>query len=75
MPRVAEKVRSVWRLVEQRFDLSKKPHVLELRLEADRGAEFPCPVCGRMCKPHDFKEFMWRHLNFFQHHCAIRCHG
>ena len=71
MPRVAEKVRSVWRLVEQRFDLSKKPHVLELRLEADRGAEFPCPVCGRMCKPHDFKEFTWRHLNFFQHHCAI----
>jgi len=60
-----------WRLVEQRLDVSEKPHVLKLRLEADRGAKFPCPVCGRSCKAHDFKEFTWRHLNFFQHHCEI----
>jgi len=60
-----------WRLVDQRLDTSQQPHVLEILLEADRGAEFPCPECGRPCKAHDFKEFKWRHLNFFQHHCVI----
>ncbi|GAU09369.1 transposase [Desulfoplanes formicivorans] len=24
-----------------------------------------------MCKAHDFKEYTWRHLNFFQHHCYL----
>jgi hypothetical protein len=28
-------------------------------------------VCGRPSKAHDFAEFTWRHLNFFQHHCYI----
>lgn len=60
-----------WRLADQRLDTSKQPHVLEIFLEADRGAEFPCPECGASCKAHDFKEFTWRHLNFFQHHCLI----
>lgn len=60
-----------WRLVEQRLDTGRRPHVLEIRLEADRGALFPCPDCGAACKAHDFKEFTWRHLNFFQHHCFI----
>ena len=32
---------------------------------------FPCPDCGKACKAHDFGEFTWRHLNFFQHHCYI----
>lgn len=60
-----------WRLADQRLDTGRHPHVLEILLEADRGAEFPCPECGRLCKAHDFKEFTWRHLNFFQHHCLI----
>jgi transposase len=60
-----------WRLADQRLDTSRQPHVLEILLEAERGAEFACPVCGRACKAHDFKEFTWRHLNFFQHHCEI----
>lgn len=64
-------VASPWRLVDQRLDLDKHPHVLEILLEAERGAEFSCPDCGRRCKAHDFKEFSWRHLNFFQHHCLI----
>ncbi|KHK00170.1 Mobile element protein [Desulfovibrio sp. TomC] len=24
-----------------------------------------------MCKPHDYQEFTWRHLNFFQHYCYL----
>jgi transposase len=60
-----------WRLVGQRLDTSKRRHILEITLEAARGARFPCADCGRLCKAHDFKAFTWRHLNFFQHHCHI----
>ena len=40
-------------------------------IKTDRDTEFLCPVCGRLCKAHDFKTMTWRHLNFFQHHCYI----
>jgi transposase len=60
-----------WRLASQRLDVERRPHVLEIFLEADRGALFACPECGRACKAHDFKDCTWRHLNFFQHHCLI----
>lgn len=60
-----------WRIVGQQLDTSVQPYCLKIKIKADRGAEFPCPVCGRMCKAHDFKEKTWRHLNFFQHHCYI----
>jgi transposase len=60
-----------WRLVGQRLDTTQQPGVLNLEVAADRGALFPCPVCNKSCKAHDFAEFTWRHLNFFQHHCTI----
>ena len=60
-----------WEIVGQLFDMSVEPNQLKIRLQAARGTEFPCPVCGRMCKAHDYKEKTWRHLNFFQHHCCI----
>jgi len=60
-----------WKLVDQRLDTSKQPHELHLTIKAERGAQYPCPVCGALCKAHDFKEKQWRHLNFFQHHCYI----
>lgn len=60
-----------WQIVSQRLDTDKVPHELHLTLSSDRGASHPCPCCGRNCKPHDFLEFTWRHLNFFQHHCYL----
>src|SRR6202162_2314092 len=60
-----------WRLVNQRLETGKQPHHLLLEVAADRGSLFPCPVCGKPCKAHDFAEFTWRHLNFFQHPCDI----
>lgn len=60
-----------WKLVGQRLDTDKRPNELHIEVAADRGARFPCPDCGRSCKAHDFGEFTWRHLNFFQHHCYI----
>jgi transposase len=60
-----------WQLVSQQLDTGKQPHELHLEVAAERGSLFPCPVCGKACKAHDFAEFTWRHLNFFQHHCFI----
>src|SRR3546814_14095517 len=60
-----------WRLGSQHLDTSKSPHELHLHLESDRGTTFACRECGRSCKAHDFGEFRWRNLNFFQHHCYI----
>lgn len=60
-----------WEIAGQLLDTSKSPHELRLTIAAGRGTLFPCPVCGKLCHAHDFKEMTWRHLNFFQHHCYI----
>ena len=60
-----------WKIIDQKLDTAKSPHELHIRISADRGSKFPCPECGEFCKAHDFKEFTWRHLNFFQHHCYL----
>ncbi len=60
-----------WKLVGQRLDTDKRSKELHIELAAERGALFPWPYCARPCKAHDFAEFTWRHLNFFQHHCTI----
>ncbi|EKD98675.1 MAG: hypothetical protein ACD_23C00315G0001, partial [uncultured bacterium] len=60
-----------WKLVGQRVDTGKQPHEVYLEVTADRGAEYPCPECGRLCKARDFQEFTWRHLNIFQYHCYV----
>jgi len=60
-----------WRVVDQRLDTGKQPNELHLAVAAQPGARFPCPTCGRLCKPHDWKETRWQHLNFFQHACFV----
>jgi transposase len=60
-----------WRVIDQRLETDKQPNELHLAIAAEPGARFPCPTCGRLCKPHDWKELSWRHLNFFQHACII----
>jgi len=60
-----------WKVMSQRLDTEHSPTELHLEISADRGAEYPCPKCGESCKAHDFKEYTWRHLNFFQHHCYL----
>jgi len=64
-------LRAPWKLAGQRLDIEKRPHELHLDVVAGRGALFPCSECGRTCKAHDFADFTWQHLNFFQHHCFI----
>lgn len=60
-----------WEISGQLLDTDKTPHELRLAIQARRGTQYSCPVCGALCHAHDFKEMTWRHLNFFQHHCYI----
>ncbi|CAO0819861.1 hypothetical protein DFAR_1150019 [Desulfarculales bacterium] len=57
------------------MDTDKQPHEIFLEVAADRGAEYPCPKRGRLCKAHDLHEFTCRHLNLFQHHCYVTARG
>ncbi|CAO0822945.1 hypothetical protein DFAR_330003 [Desulfarculales bacterium] len=57
------------------MDTDKQPHEVFLEVAVDRGAEYPCPECGRLCKAYDLHEFNWRHFNFFQHHCCVTARG
>ena len=60
-----------WKVMSQGPDTGHTPSRLPPEIGADRGALYPCPGCGSACKAHDFREFTWRHLNFFQHHCYL----
>lgn len=60
-----------WKIADQQLDINKNPHELHIRVEAERGSTYPCPECDKECKAHDFKDFTWRHPNFFQHHCYL----
>ena len=64
-------IESPWQIVSQMLDRDTEPNTLRIKIKAKRGTKFPCPVCGKLCKAHDFQELTWRHLNFFQHHCYI----
>jgi transposase len=58
-----------WKVMIQRLDTAHTPSKLHLEIGADSGVLYPCPECGIACRAHDYKEYEWRHLNFFQHHC------
>ena len=49
------------------LDFSVEARRLDIRVDFERGASFPCPECGRPSKAHDTEERTWRHLNFFEH--------
>ncbi|CAO0820549.1 hypothetical protein DFAR_1690004 [Desulfarculales bacterium] len=44
------------------MDTDKQPHEVFLEVAVDRGAEYPCPECSRLCKAHDLHKFTRRHL-------------
>lgn len=58
-----------WKVVEVRF--SKENQRLDIRIDFDRGAQFPCPTCGALAPAHDTAEKSWRHLNFFQYEAYL----
>ena len=68
-------IQAPWKIVGQILDAKKRPHELRIRIEADRGSKYPCPICSTMCNAHDFKEKTWRHLNFFSASLLYHCEG
>jgi len=60
-----------WKVMSQRLDTDHASTKLHQEIGAARGALYPGPECGAACKAHDFKEFMWQHINFFQYHCCL----
>jgi len=55
-----------WKVVEIEF--SKDKGRLDLTIDFQRGATFPCSSCEEgNCPVHDTKDRTWRHLNFFQY--------
>jgi len=60
-----------WKIIDQNLDTNKNPNELHIQISSERGSVYPCPICGKLCKAHDFKTFSWRHLNFFQHYCYL----
>ena len=54
-----------WEVEDVEF--SKEAKRLDIKISFQRGAQFPCPVCGAPAPAYDTTEKSWRHLNFFQY--------
>jgi len=54
-----------WEVKSLEFNANERR--LDILVDFQRGAAFPCPVCGKPSKAHDTEEKTWRHLDFFQH--------
>ncbi len=50
---------------------TKEANRIDLTIDFQRGATFPCPVCGASSPVHDTTEKEWRHLNFFQYEAYL----
>lgn len=66
---IALGIDSPW-LVEG-IEFSKESKRLDIKINFQRGATFPCPVCGAQSPVHDTTEKEWRHLNFFQYEAYL----
>jgi transposase len=58
-----------WEVTEVTF--SKESNRLDICIDFQRGALFPCPVCGAPAPAYDTTEKEWRHLNFFQYEAYL----
>lgn len=68
-------ISSPWKISSVDFDLSKKR--LDVTVDYDKGTEFfyedlDSDISGNF-KAYDRVEKTWRHLNFFEHECYLKC--
>jgi transposase len=54
-----------WKVIKSEMNVEQRR--LELWLDFETGAQFPCPQCEQWCPVHDTVEKKWRHLDFWQH--------
>lgn len=62
-----------WRINDIRFENKEGQKTLEIELGFERGHRFTDSDTGESCSVHDTKERVWRHLNFFEHQCYLKC--
>ena len=60
---------SPWEVKEISF--SKEANRIDIYIDFQKGAQFPCPVCGALAPVYDTTEKQWRHLNFFQYEAYL----
>ncbi|MFX5085056.1 ISL3 family transposase, partial [Acinetobacter baumannii] len=63
MFKVALQLEEPWKLTHIEFD--EAGQAWHLFIDFERGATFPCPLCGRACKAYDAEVKKWRHLDFW----------
>jgi transposase len=62
-----------WKLRDVSFEIKDDNKVLVIDVGFERGHKFIDPDSGQACPVHDTIGRSWRHLNFFQHECQLRC--
>ena len=70
---IALGVSSPWHIDDVSFTGEGYTKTLEIRMGFERGYKFIDPESGAACSVHDTMDRHWRHLNFFEHACHIRC--
>jgi transposase len=53
-----------WKLVD--IELDPQEEAWHLFVDFERGALFPCPYCGTLCKAYDAEKKKWRHLDVWK---------
>jgi transposase len=61
-----------WEITKINFQERQEGKELHIYIDFKRGSKFP-DESGESCDVHDTTEKIWRHLNFFQHHCYLHC--
>jgi transposase len=62
-------IQSPWEIKEVRLDYERRR--LDIILDFQRGALFPCNECHEPLTAYDTHMREWRHLDFFQYECHI----
>src|SRR5665811_306679 len=62
-----------WKLNNVRFEMEDNTKILVIDVGFQRGHKFSDPDSGQACPVHDRIQRSWRHLNFFEHKCYLRC--
>lgn len=66
---IALGITSPW--VVEGIEFSKENKRLDIKINFQRGTQFPCPVCSAPAPAYDTSEKTWRHLNFFQYEAYL----
>ena len=66
-------LRNPWIIKSVTLKEVSKRKVLYIEIDFERGSNFTDPLNKEPCSVHDTKPREWRHLDFFEHECYIKC--